>query len=168
MVCCPARPGLSPSSLCASSGCAGNDEPDLQGFSPHLLVHSCSDKSCDCLSNAKMSGKAKKDLYIQTFHLLWAALRGECSVLLCCALTWVTSCPSPQNIVISEGILHMCSCYCYCYTTASGFTIYTCSSFSKLQRSLTRRYGPPSTLFTVYPGQWHGKRRALGKFLSSG
>lgn len=112
---CTARPGLSPSSLCASSGCAGNGSyvPELQGFSPHSLVHSYTDKSYDCLSNAKTSGKAKKDIYIQNFHLLWAALSGECSVLLCCALTWVTSCPSPQSIVISEGILHMCSCHCF-------------------------------------------------------
>lgn len=64
-----------------------------------------------CLMVKCVGKQTKKDLYIQNFYLLWPALSGECSVVICCTLTWVTSCPSPQNIVISEGIMHMCSCH---------------------------------------------------------
>jgi len=34
-----ARSGLSPCSLCASSGCVGSNVPERYSFSPHLLVH---------------------------------------------------------------------------------------------------------------------------------
>lgn len=167
---CTARPGLSPSSLCVPSGYAGNgnDVPEPQGFSPHLLVPSYTGKLYDCLSNAKLSGKAKKDLYIQIFPLLWAAW--VVNALYSSAELWLGS-PAVPLLKMLLSVRECCTCAAVTvlYNYFRVYNLHRLQLFRASEESYQKVW---TTFWSVYckpwPMTWQKCQSSLGKFLWPG